>query len=87
MPLPPRSQRGRTPNFKEDDAVFAPQAMTLFLKEYKCPLPTTRVTTLEIIKVSPDKNLILQSSTEAKNYSSLLGILLLSREGKELLPS
>lgn len=41
----------------------------------------------KVIQVSPDKNLILQSSTEAKNYSSLLGILLLSREGKELLPS
>lgn len=53
MPPPPQSQRGRTPNFKEDDAVFAPQAMTLFLKEYKCPLPMTRVTTLESYPSQP----------------------------------
>lgn len=47
MPLPPQSEGGISPNFREDDAEFAPQPMTLFLKEYKCLLPTTQVTTLE----------------------------------------
>lgn len=47
MPLPPQSEGGISPNFREDDAEFTPQIMSLYLKEYKCLLPTTQVTTLE----------------------------------------
>lgn len=47
MPLLPQSEGGIVPKFREDDGVFAPQTMTLFLKEYKYPLPATQTITLE----------------------------------------
>lgn len=53
MPLLPQSEGGIVPKFREDDAVFAPETMTLFLKEYKYPLPVTQMTTLESYKSQP----------------------------------
>lgn len=71
-----------SPDFREDDAVCAPQSTALFPKEFKCPVPTTRMTTLRSYKVSADKTWFCRAAQEPRNYSSLLGILLLSREGK-----
>lgn len=82
MPLPPHSDRGIIPRFKEDDAVFGPRTTTLFSRNTSVPCPRLKWPRWGVIRASPGKNMILQGSTEAKNYSSLLGMLLLSREGQ-----